>query len=418
MEPVSDAQLATLAGEARERWSVPGLAVGVLREGDVTLAADGLVSLGEDERVTPESVFRIASITKPFVATLAMTLVQDGLLELDEPLPGSPVAVTLRQLLSHQGGLTTEWPEPLDGFGESDDALERLARRDPERLPVGPGELFAYSNAGYWLVGAAIASAAGTTFEAAMAEGVLAPLGLSATGFDPEHGVPGHDQVTPGADDHHAADETYPRARRPSGGLWSNVEDLLRFAAHNLGGPGPLTPGSIAELQRPCVDGPGFQYGLGWFVTRRGGLAAVEHMGSVSGYQSLLLLVPEKQVAVAALANSSRGLAPIRQVTRRLGLAADRAEDHPLSAAALETFAGRYRGLGLELELTADEGMLRLAVVEVNAITGEELTLPPIRARPVGDAEFELLDGEWRGERFDFPRENIVRFGTLAARVE
>jgi hypothetical protein len=105
-------------------------------------------------------------------------------------------------------------------------------------------------------------------------------------------------------------------------------------------------------------------------------------------------------------------------VTRRLGLAADRAEDHPLSAAALETFAGRYRGLGLELELSADEGMLRLAVVEVNAITGEELTLPPIRARPVGDAEFELLDGEWRGERFDFPRENIVRFGTLAARVE
>jgi CubicO group peptidase (beta-lactamase class C family) len=418
MEPVSDAQLATLAGEARERWSVPGLAVGVLREGEVTLAADGLVRLGEDERVTPESVFRIASITKPFVATLAMTLVQDGLLELDEPPPGSPVAVTSRQLLSHQGGLTTEWPEPLDGFGESDDALERLARRDPERLPVGPGELFAYSNAGYWLVGAAIASATGTTFEAAMDERVLAPLGLSATGFEPEHGVPGHDQVTPGADDHHPADETYPRARRPSGGLWSNVEDLLRFAAHHLGGPGPLTPASIAELQRPCIDGPGFQYGLGWFATRRGGLAAVEHMGSVSGYQSLLLLVPGERVAVAALANSSRGLAPIRQVTRRLGLGADRAEDHPLSAAALETFAGRYRGLGLEVELTADEGMLRLTVVEVNALTGEELRLPPIRARPVGDAEFELLDGEWRGERFDFPRENIVRFGTLAARVE
>jgi CubicO group peptidase (beta-lactamase class C family) len=418
MERVSDAQLATWAGEARERWSVPGLAVGVLRDGEVAVGAEGVTRLGDDEPVTPESVFRIASITKPFVATLALTLVEEGALELDEPPPGSPVAVTVRQLLSHQGGLATEWPESLDAFGDGDDALSRLAQRDPEPLPVGPGELFAYSNAGYWLVGAAIAAAARTTFEAAMKQRVLEPLDLGATGFEPANGVPGHDQVVPGADDHRSAEEAYPRVRRPSGGLWSNVEDLLRFAAHHLGGPGPLTPASIAELQRPCVDGPGFRYGLGWFVTRRGGLAAVEHMGSVSGYQSLLLLVPDEQLAFAALSNSSRGLAPIRQVARRVGLAPDRAEERVLSPVELDAFAGRYRGQGLELELGVTDGFLQLAVVEVNAITGEELTLPPIRARPVGDAEFELLDGEWRGERFDFPRENIVRFGTLAARVE
>ncbi len=418
MEPVSDAQLATLAGEARERWSVPGLTFGVLRDGEVTVAADGVLRLGEEEPVTPESVFRVASITKPFVATLAMTLVQDGSLELDEPPPESPVEATLRQLLSHQGGLATEWPEAFDGLGDGDDALGQLARLDPEGLPVGRGELFAYSNVGYWLVGAAIASAAGTTFEAAMEERVLTPLGLSATGFEPERGVPGHDKLEPGSDEHRPADDAYPRARRPSGGLWSNVEDLLNFAAHHLGGPGPLRSESVAELQRPHVDGPGFRYGLGWFVTRRGDRAAVEHMGSVAGYQSLLLLVPEEQVAVAALANSSRGLAPIRQVTRRLGLTPDRAEDYPLSPAALETFAGRYHGQGLALELAADDGMLRLAVVEVNSLTGEEQSWPGVRARPVGDAEFEILEGEWRGERFDFPRPGVVRFGTLAVRVE
>jgi CubicO group peptidase (beta-lactamase class C family) len=374
--------------------------------------------LGADEPVRPESVFRIASITKPFVATLAMTLVQDGSLELDTPLPGSAGSATLRQLLSHTGGLATEWPEPLDGFGDGDEALGRLVLGEPERLTVGPGKLFAYSNAGYWLAGAAIASAAGTTFEAAMEQRVLEPLGLSATGFEPEHGVPGHDQVTPGSDDHRPVDHAFPRVRRPSGGLWSSVEDLLRFAAHHLGRPGPLTPESIDELRRPQGDGPGFQYGLGWFVTRRGGRAAVEHMGSVAGYQSLLLLVPDERLAVAALANSTRGLAPIRQVARRLGLAPDRADDHALAQAALAEFAGRYRGQGLELELEAADGLLQLTVVAVNPITGEEQTLPAVRARPVGDAEFEILDGEWRGERFDFPRDGIVRVGTLAVRVE
>src|SRR5216117_2268560 len=105
MERVSPEKLAEVAAEARERWSVPGLAVGVLRDGEIVTAADGQRELGRPEPVTPETVFRIASITKPFTATLAMTLVQDGLLHLDEPSPGTHIEATIRQLLSHQGGL-------------------------------------------------------------------------------------------------------------------------------------------------------------------------------------------------------------------------------------------------------------------------------------------------------------------------
>src|SRR6266536_44243 len=126
MARISAEQLAEWAAEARERWSVPGIAVGILRDGEVVTAADGVRELGRDEQVSPETVFRIASISKPFTATLAMTMVQDDLLELDEPPPGSHVDATVRELLSHQGGLACEWPQPLDEVGDGDDALLRL----------------------------------------------------------------------------------------------------------------------------------------------------------------------------------------------------------------------------------------------------------------------------------------------------
>src|SRR2546423_1278954 len=104
MERVSAQELAGLVQEARERRAVPGLVTGILRDGEVTTAADGVLELGRDDAVSPATVFRIASVTKTLVATLAMTLVQDGLLSLDEPPQGSRVGATVRQLLSHQGG--------------------------------------------------------------------------------------------------------------------------------------------------------------------------------------------------------------------------------------------------------------------------------------------------------------------------
>ena len=418
MEPVSTDQLAAWAGEARERWSVPGLAIGLLRDGDAVAVAEGVSALGRDEPVAPDTVFRIASITKPFVATLAMTLVQDGLLALDEPPQGSPVDATVRQLLSHQGGLASEWPAPLDEVGESDDSLLRLCESEPERLPVGPGELFSYCNVGYWLVGAAVARASGATFEEAMRDRVLEPLELRATGFEPdERPAEGHGQVTPGSDEHRPADSHFPRVRRPSGGLWSSVDDLLQFASHHLGGPGPLTEATIAEMQRPYVTAPGCRSGLGWFVTRRGGATTIEHPGSVAGYQSLLLLVPEERTAFAALSNSSRGQAAIKDVLERLGLGPKPRPDHRLPHDELAGFAGRYVGQGFELEIVPDDGWLRLESTELDPLTGERHVNPSERARPVGDREFEIVDGESRGDRFNFPRDGFVCVGPLATRV-
>ena len=416
MERVSAQQLAEWAAEARERWSVPGLAVGLLQDREIVSVGDGVLELGRPDRVSRDTIFRIASITKPFTATLAMTLAQEGLLALDKPPPGAPIEATVRQLLSHQGGLASEWPEPLDDVGDDDEALLRLTEGRPARLPIGAGELFSYCNAGFWFVAAAIARGLGMTFEEALRTRVLEPLGLRSTGFEADFPARGHNQVEKGGAEHAPAEERYPRVRRSGGGLFSSIGDLLRFAEHHLGGPGPLTAEAVSEMQRPVSAGPGFRYGLGWFLWETPSGPAVGHPGSVLGYESLLRFVPGKRLAVAALSNSSRGYAAIRDVIRNLGLA--ELEPPEGAVADLTEFEGRYQGQGIELEFVAEDGHLRVGLTEVDPFSGERSVYPSVRARPIGAREFEIVEGEWRGDRFDFPRPGFVCMGYLATRIE
>jgi CubicO group peptidase (beta-lactamase class C family) len=418
MERVSAQQLAEWAAEARERWSVPGLAAGLLRDGETVVAADGVCELGRDERLTPKTAFRIASITKSFTATLALALAEDGLLALDEPPPGSRVEATIRQLLSHQGGLASEWPSALEELGADDDGLQRVAEGEPPRLPIGPGELFSYCNVGFWLVGAAAARACELTFEAAIRDRVLEPLELSATRFEPRHFARGHEQAEPGSDEHIVVEHPYPRARTPSGGLWSTVADLLRFAGHHLGGRGPLSRASVQEMQRPHISAPGGSYGLGWFLRESAGRQIVEHPGSAAGFESLLTLVPDEGFGFAALSNASRGSAAIRELLERLGLASTVDPDFALAPEQLAAFGGSYSGNGLEVEVAPEDGRLKVQVTGFDPFSGENIVFPPVLARPVAKREFEIVDAEWRGERLTFPRDGFVCLGVLAARTE
>ena len=148
-------------------------------------------------------------------------------------------------------------------------------------------------------------------------------------------------------------------------------------------------------------------------------LPTVEHAGSAVGFQSLLLLVPQDRVAVAALTNSSRGSAAIRDVLERLGLGPARVAERDLSIAELAALTGRYQGQDFELEIATEDGGLSIAAAEVDPFSRETQVYPTVHGRPVAEREFEIPDGEWRSERFDFPREGFVRFlGRLAARTE
>ena len=347
--------------EAREKTGVPGVAAGLLRDGETVFAADGVLELGRNEAVHPETPFRIASITKPFTATLCAASI--GLEE------------HTRALLSHTAGLRCESVEPL-----------------PQEA-IG---LWSYSNAGYREVGAAC----GAPFDRAMATHVLEPLGLGTTGFaEPESPARGH--VQEGESGHRAVSvDSYPAARWPSGGLWSTVGDLLRFAAYHLNG-------APAELHEPRVAALGARYALGWWVREHAdGRMTLDHEGSVAGYQSLLLLVPGEALALAVLTNSWRGSGLARRVVESLGVL-----PHPVgTGAALDDIAGSYELDGAEASVEPAADGIVVSEAETDPVTGtRRSTRYP--ARPIGDGVYGFAHGTLMSHRLDFPRPGLARIG-------
>jgi hypothetical protein len=286
----------------------------------------------------------------------------------------------LRALLSHTSGIHCESAEPL---------------------PAGAEGLFSYSNAGFWEAGARSAAACGSSFEEAMREHVLTPLRLAATGYEePPGAARGHVQA--GESGHRLVPvDDYPVSRRPSGGLWSSVGDLLDFGAHHLR--------SCEELHEPQVEALGAHYALGWWVRElEDGTTALDHEGSIAGYQSLLLLVPERELVLAVLTNSWRGSGLIRRVVDRLGLGPAPLPAQPVDA----SIAGSYALDDVEARVEVAGEDLTVSVTEFDPVTSSPITTR-LAAGPVGGGVFGYAGGRLISHRFDFPRPDLARIGWI-----
>lgn len=370
---------------AAAEWSVPAMVVGTAVGDEVSLVA---VGCDADTR------FRAASITKPFTAFLAA-----GVLELDDPTGVWPDDVRIRHLLSHLSGFDCELPDgDLTRLGDGDDALAAAVAELPSVARfVGVDEIWSYANTGYWLVGHLVASRVGATYEDALAARVLEPFGLEATSFG-EPDLPGTGIG--------ALDGAYPRARRPSGGLVSDVADLVRFGQRLLSEP------AFGQMRQPRGKPIGGVYGFGLFGERVGGVDVWGHSGSYGGFQSQLLLVPGARAVFAGLTNSGSGAKALYDVEQAFfdHVVGARRVLRPfveLTDEQLAPFAGRYANSDAAAEIRVDSGGLALRVGD------DELFL-----RPIGDRIFRVPDGPYVRDRIDFPREGLVRLGSrLAARV-
>jgi CubicO group peptidase (beta-lactamase class C family) len=361
-------------------WEVPALAFGVSVGGEAETHAIGS---------EPDTVFRVASITKPFTTALALDL-----LELEESTGIWPADVRVRHLLSHTSGFDSDAGD-LGRFGDADDALAVLVRDLPGiRRFIGVEQAWSYANTGYWLAGWMCAERAGQSFEEALAERVIGPAGLEATSFG-EPDLPGS-----GAD---ALPGPYPRARRPSGGLVSNVPDLLRFGQWLLASP------ELARMRVLHGKPAGGVYGLGLFGERVGGVEVWGHSGSWGGFQTSLLVVPDRGAVFVGLTNHSRGAKALYEVEneffeRLLGARRRVAETVELPDSVREGFTGSYANSDgwIEVEFAVD-GLV------VQYEDGE------FAARPIGERTFEITDRDRVRERFDFPLEGFGRFGSRLA---
>ncbi len=348
-------QLGEIVREARSRTGVPAMAAGLVVDGSTELAADGPVDV--------ETPFRIASVSKWFTASLVSAC---GALD-DET----------QRLLSHTAGLRSEVAAPL---------------------PDACRGLWSYANSGFWAAGARCEAVTGTSFAEAMRERIIEPLGLAATSYEePPRAAEGH--VQEGETGHRPGGHPeYPVSRFPSGGLWSTVGDLLRFAEHQLDDP--------YELQTPQIEALGAEYCLGcWRRELDGGRIAFDHEGSVAGFQSLLLIVPAERLALAVLTNSWRGSGAIRRVVKMLGLVPS-----PSTAAAEPVQQGRF---ALDSAEAVVEGA-RVWESETDPISGTRIERPPYRVDPLGGDVYGIAGGLLQSHRIDFPRPGVARVGWVA----
>jgi len=339
---------------ARERTGVPGVAVALHADGETTVATAGVLELGRDDPVRADTPFRIASITKSFTATLVFAAGA-----LDERACA---------LLSHTAGYRPEAPEPL-----------------PEECRG----LWSYSNAGYWEAAARI----GEPFDEAMRDHVLEPLGLTATGFD-EPAAPARGHVQQGESGHRPiSHDAYPVERRPSGGLWSTVADLVQYGLAHCRG--------FVELHAPQASALGAEYALGWWV--RDGV--LDHEGSVGGYQSLLLIVPRDELVLAVLTNSWRGSGLARRFAEALGVLPAPAG----GGATRGSVDGRYALDAIEVEVEGSSIVER----ELDPVAGAPVERR-YRVSHVADDVYGFARGVLMGHRVDFPRDGVARVGWTA----
>ncbi len=290
----------------------PGASVLVLRDGAAAVRASyGMADLERNVAVTPATNFRLASVSKQFTAACILLLMEDGKLQLDDPvtkwlpsLPPATRAVTLRHLLTHTSGLIDYEdviPPSMSQQLSDADVLTILETQD--RTYFAPGTGYRYSNSAYVLLGSIVAKASGQPFADFLAARIFKPLGMSNTLAH----VEGRSVV-----DHRAygyslengqwlrTDQSQTSATLGDGGIYSSIDDLARWDAA-LYDARLLRPETLKMAFAPATssDDPEVQYGFGWRITGE----TLWHSGESIGFRNVLVRYPTRRLTVIVLTN-------------------------------------------------------------------------------------------------------------------
>lgn len=325
-----------------ESGGYPSLSVGIIINGKLAhTVAVGVADRDAGRPATPNTIYRIGSITKVFTAALMGDLRDDGVVAFDDPvgtylppsLPGPTSAaqqppITLRQLACHTSGLPrlpdnrTPRPTPngMDPYGgyTAKQFYSALART---KLAASPGARASYSNLGAGLLGHALERAAATPYESLIIDRIARPLGMTdtaitlneqqharaATGFAPKDGAK-------------PAVEWDLGILAPAGALASTVSDLARFIELQFRAIDdepdlPIAAATLRELMqpqpaRPRDEGP---HGIGWAIANHPRLGQIIwHNGGLDGFTSYMALCPDHRTGVIVLTNrGGKGVEPL-----------------------------------------------------------------------------------------------------------
>ncbi|MGB3441699.1 MAG: serine hydrolase domain-containing protein [Actinophytocola sp.] len=399
------ALLRRVAAEQAENRA-PSLVTAVVRGGDVLWSG----ARGEVDGATPttDTQYRIGSITKSFIAVLVMRLRDEGRVDLNDSLDKHVAGtsfghLTIAQLLSHTGGLTSESPGSWWERSVGGDWPALLDHLDENVVKHRAGERFHYSNVGYGVLGQLVAELRGTSWLDALRTEILAPLEMDRTTPMPEapHAL--------GWAVHPHADVLLPEptpdagAMAPAGQLWSTATDLSRWLRFIAGDSGTvLHPDTVDEMRAPAAveDGAAWTtgYGLGFQTWRDGGRRLAGHGGSMPGFLASVVVDPATTTGALALTNATSGVGASALTTDLLKLVDDYepalpAEWRPLSDVSPELLS--LTGSWYWGPMTFVLRLLSGGWVDLRPVSGNGRGS---RFRPTGDGTWLGLDGYYAGE--------------------
>ena len=297
---------------------IPGLSLAIIQDGKLIKAKGyGLLNRELQVHTRTNSIFPIASVSKPFTATAIMLLVQEGKVSLDAPIshyladtPAHWNNITVRHLLTHTAGLS----EAV--YNRNMRSLTKLAQfqKQASKLPLDfePGEAWSYSNTGYNLAALIIENVSGQPFANFMSNRIFQPLDLNSTDAIRENYrfsnfATGYyiskNQLKPHPENRLMKPNLVPIVYG-SGSMTSTVLDLAKWEIALQKGE-LLDPALQAEMQQPVVMNSDrqFGYGLGWQISTSNGHRIVSHGGNIGGYSTSISRFPNDNLTVILLTN-------------------------------------------------------------------------------------------------------------------
>jgi CubicO group peptidase (beta-lactamase class C family) len=412
--PVSErlaADLRHLVAAQQSERRLPSVSAAVFR-GDKLLWAEaiGLAEIESAHEATPDTQYRIGSITKIFTAVAIMQLRDAGDLELEDSLQAhvpeaEHAGPTIRRMLAHVSGLQREPPGEVWETLE-DPTIEELLGRlgDVERV-LPPGAYWHYSNLAYALLGEIVARRVGKPAAAYIDERIIEPLGLTRTTWAPNEPAatgyfvdPYSDAVTP-----EVAVEL--RGSAPIGQLWSTTGDLARWGAFLTEGDAAVLEGKTVEEMHafqslvPYVKGWKRGWGLGLELVRDGDRILAGHGGAMPGFLASLVVSREDKTGAVALTNSSASaymdqlsLALARTTLEQLPPQPEGWEPAEPPPAEIAGLLGRWWSEGHEFVFRIRHGKIEATLADTVA------ELEPTVFEPDGPDRFRAISGLERGE--------------------
>lgn len=428
----------------REELGIPGTSFGVLIGDEEYIDGLGVTSYNHPLPVTDETVGQIGSITKTVTSTVMMQLVEQGKLDLDATvqtyLPDFRVQnedvsrqVTVRHLITHSSGWVGD---VFIDTGINDDALQKYVDKMADLQQLAPMDTaISYNNSAFCVAGLVIEAVTGKTFEQVVQELIFEPLDMQHSFFFPHdvithrflvgHNVKNEDDkrkttvLTPWA---------IPRASNAAGGISCHVKDLFKYARYHLGDGQPLLKSnSLQEIKTVRTQINDYLGGiaLAWFMRDIGGVKTQSHTGGTIGQISILMLIPEHNMALAMLTNAGNGgilTTEFRKLVLKAYLDIEDPQPKPIdvSVVKLSEYVGFYSRPFMDVELKLEDEQLKIYIQLKDSLSPEvPPPFPPATIAVCDEDQLLVLEGDFKNVRADIIRDDNgdIRYLRLGSRI-